>query len=118
VHWRGHRIEVPWASALREFNPMCPNVLLYWTMIQWAVDRRCTTFDFGRSTPNEGTFQFKKQWGAVPRPLVWEYWTAPGHAIPDMSPANPRFDLAVRAWQCLPVPVATALGPHIVRSIP
>ena len=118
VHWRGPRIEVPWASALREFNPLCPNVLLYWTMIQLAVGRCCTTFDFGRSTPNEGTFQFKKQWGAAPRPLVWEYWTAPGQATPNLSPTNPKFDLAVRAWQRLPVPVATALGPHIVRNIP
>jgi FemAB-related protein (PEP-CTERM system-associated) len=118
VHWRGRRIEVPWASALREFNPLCPNVLLYWTMIQSAIGRRCATFDFGRSTPNEGTFHFKKQWGAVARPLVWEYWTAPGHAMPDMSPANPTFGLAVRAWQRLPVPIATVLGPHIVRNIP
>jgi serine/alanine adding enzyme len=118
VHWGGRRIEVPWASALREFNPLCPNVLLYWTMIQSAIARRCATFDFGRSTPNEGTFQFKKQWGAVPRPLVWEYWTSPGHAMPDMSPANPKFDFAVRAWQRLPVFIATGLGPHIVRNIP
>jgi FemAB-related protein (PEP-CTERM system-associated) len=118
VHWRGDRIEVPWASALREFNALCPNVLLYWTMLRLAIDRRCTTFDFGRSTPHEGTYQFKKQWGAVPRQLVWEYWTAPGHAPPDLSPANPKFELAVRAWQRLPVSIATALGPHIVRSIP
>ena len=33
------------------------------------------TFDFGRSTPDEGTFHFKKQWGAAP-PLHWEYWLA------------------------------------------
>ena len=118
VHWGEGRIEVPWASALREFNPLCPNVLLYWSMIQLAVSRRCTTFDFGRSTPGEGTFHFKKQWGAVARPLVWEYWMAPGRSIPDMNPANPKFDLAVKAWQRLPVSVATALGPHIVRNIP
>lgn len=118
VHWHGWRIEVPWASALREFNTLCPNVLLYWTMIQLGIRQHCTTFDLGRSTPNEGTFQFKKQWGAVPRQLVWEYWTAPGQEAPDLSPANPKFDLAIRAWQRLPVPVATALGPHIVRNIP
>lgn len=118
VHWHRGRIEVPWASALREFNPLCANVLLYWTMLQFAIDRRLTTFDFGRSTPNEGTFQFKQQWGAVPRQFVWEYWTADGHGLPGLNPTNPRFDLAIRAWQRLPVAVATALGPHIVRNIP
>ncbi len=118
VHWHRGRIEVPWASALREFNPLCANVLLYWTMLQLAIDRRFTTFDFGRSTPNERTFQFKKQWGAVPRQLVWEYWTADGRSLPNLSPANPKFGLAIKTWQRLPLPVATTLGPFIVRNIP
>jgi FemAB-related protein (PEP-CTERM system-associated) len=118
VVWRGSRIEVPWASAIRTFNPLCANVLLYWKMLQFATERGFTTFDFGRSTPNEGTFLFKRQWGAVPRPLVWEYWTAPGHSLPDLNPANPKFHLAVRAWQRLPLAVATAIGPRIVRNIP
>lgn len=118
VHWTDRRIEVPWASALREFNPLCPNVLLYWHMLRLAIEQHLTLFDFGRSTPDQGTFHFKKQWGAVPRPLVWEYWTAAGRSIPDLSPASPRFDLAVRTWQRLPTAVATALGPHIVRNIP
>ena len=28
-------------------------------------------FDFGRSSEGEGTYKFKKQWGAKPTPLVW-----------------------------------------------
>jgi serine/alanine adding enzyme len=118
VHWTGATIEVPWASALREFNPLCANVLLYWHMLQFAVSRGFRSFDFGRSTPGEGTFRFKKQWGAEPRELVWEYWMAEGRELPEMNPANPKFDLAIRAWQRLPVRVATALGPRIVRNIP
>jgi FemAB-related protein (PEP-CTERM system-associated) len=118
VHWQGGMIEVPWASALREFNPLCPNVLLYWEMLRFAVEQGFARFDFGRSTPGEGTFHFKRQWGAVPQELVWEYWTEAGHAVPDLSPKNPKFSLAIRAWQRLPVGVATALGPHIVRNIP
>jgi hypothetical protein len=118
VHWSDRRIEVPWASALREFNPLCANVLLYWHMLRFAIDRGVPLFDFGRSTPDQGTFNFKKQWGAVPRQLVWEYWTADGRSLPDLNPSAPKFDLAVRTWQRLPMAVATALGPHIVRNIP
>jgi FemAB-related protein (PEP-CTERM system-associated) len=118
VHWYGQRIEVPWASALREFNPLCANVFLYWQMLRFAIARRCHVFDFGRSTPGEGTYQFKKQWGAEARELVWEYWMADGQPLPQMNPKNPKFSLAIRAWQRLPVRVATALGPHIVRNIP
>jgi hypothetical protein len=38
--------------------------------------------------------------------------------LPELSPKNPKFDLAIRAWQRLPLPVATALGPFVVRNIP
>jgi FemAB-related protein (PEP-CTERM system-associated) len=118
VHWYQRRIEVPWASSLREFNSLCANVLLYWEMLRFSIERGFETFDFGRSTPGEGTYQFKKQWGAQPRELVWEYWLADGESLPQLNTKNPKFELAIRAWQRLPVPVATALGPHLVRHIP
>jgi len=118
VYWHGPMIEVPWASALRAANPLSANVFLYWHMLAFAVERGFGTFDFGRSTPNEGTFHFKRQWGAEPLELVWEYWTANGVQVPNVSPANPKFRAAIRMWQHLPVPLATALGPHIVRNIP
>jgi FemAB-related protein (PEP-CTERM system-associated) len=118
VHWYRDVIQVPWASALREFNPLCANVLLYWEMVRFAVERGFRSFDFGRSTPNEGTYHFKKQWGAEARELVWEYWTADGRAVPELNPKNPKFGLAIRAWQRLPIRVATSLGPFIVRNIP
>lgn len=117
VHWHGHQIEVPWASSLREFNPLCANVLLYWQMLRFAIDRGFRTFDFGRSTHGEGTYHFKKQWGAEPDALVWEYWMADGR-IPELNPKNPKFDLAIRAWRRLPLPIASALGPLVVRNIP
>lgn len=118
VHWYGATIEVPWASALRESNPLSANVFLYWQMLRFAVERGFRTFDFGRSTPGEGTYRFKEQWGARSRELVWEYWTAEGQPLPALNPANPKFELAIRAWQRLPVRVATALGPLVVRNIP
>ena len=117
VHWHGQRIEVPWASSLREFNPLCANVLLYWQMLRFAVDQGFRTFDFGRSTPNEGTYHFKKQWGAEASELVWEYWTANGR-MPQVNTKNPQFGLVIRAWQRLPLQVASMLGPFVVRNIP
>jgi FemAB-related protein (PEP-CTERM system-associated) len=115
--WHGSRIEVPWASALRESNSLCANVFMYWELLRFAVAQGFERFDFGRSTPNEGTFHFKRQWGAEPRELVWEYWTADGIAMPDLSPRNPRYALAIAAWQRLPVGVTKVIGPAIVRNI-
>jgi FemAB-related protein (PEP-CTERM system-associated) len=118
VHWRGVSMEVIWASALRESNPVSANVLLYWHMLQLAIGQRCAVFEFGRCTPGEGPYQFKKQWGAEPRPLVWEYWYAREAVDVDKTPRNPKYKAAVAIWQRLPVGLTTIVGPRIVRSIP
>lgn len=111
-------LSVPWASSLREYRAQCPNTLLYWRMIEHAIAAGMTTFDFGRSTPGEGTFQFKEQWGARPSPLHWEYVLGRGAELPDLTTKNPRFQAAIAVWKRLPVPVTRWLGPRIVRSIP
>lgn len=114
----GGTVEIPWASSVREFNSLCPNHLLYWHAIESAVTEGCELFDLGRSTPNEGTFKFKEQWGAVPVQLHWEYWLASGDSLPDQSPKNPKFRLAIESWKRLPLWLANAAGPRIVRGIP
>lgn len=118
VHRRGDWAEVIWASALREANPLCANVFLYWQMIQSAISSGVRTFEFGRCAPGEGTFHFKRQWGALPHPLVWEYWVAQGGIDFDASPKNPKYGRAIAVWRRLPLQVTTFLGPRIVRSIP
>jgi FemAB-related protein (PEP-CTERM system-associated) len=114
----GRLIEVPWASSIRDHNHLCPNHLLYWDVIEAAVEQRCNVLDFGRSTPGEGTFKFKEQWGARPVPLHWEYRVMNGGTLPDISPTNAKYRLAIELWKRLPLSLATRLGPPIVRGIP
>jgi FemAB-related protein (PEP-CTERM system-associated) len=111
-------IEVPWASSLRSYRTSSANMLLYWTMIQYASGAGYRIFDFGRSTPDEGTFHFKRQWGAMAQPLVWEYGLIGHNKMPDFSPTNSRFSGAVHAWKHIPVWMARVVGPSIVRNIP
>jgi serine/alanine adding enzyme len=111
-------VQLPWASSIREFNPLCANVLLYWDAIQFAHGTGAAVFDMGRSTPNEGTFKFKAQWGAEPVPLNWEYHLLTHGDMPNVSPANPKFQLAIALWQRLPLAVTLRVGPMIVRAIP
>jgi serine/alanine adding enzyme len=56
-------MEIPWASSVRRFNRFAPNMLLYSTVLEHACSEGYKTFDFGRSTPGEGTYKFKEQWG-------------------------------------------------------
>jgi FemAB-related protein (PEP-CTERM system-associated) len=119
MFWHKDTIEVPWASSLRSHAPLCANTLLYWEMLRFAIRQGRRTFDFGRSSPGSGTYEFKRQWGAEPRPLTWEYWLATGdQQLPDLSPQNPRLQWAIEVWRHLPVPLTRAVGPLVVRNIP
>jgi len=111
-------IIVPWASSLREHRQHCPNMLLYWTMLEHASQLGISTFDFGRSTRGAGTHQFKLQWGATETPLHWEYLLLTKSAVPDHGPTNAKFAAAIAVWQRLPLWVTEAFGPAIVRNIP
>ncbi|HEY7475198.1 MAG TPA: FemAB family XrtA/PEP-CTERM system-associated protein [Vicinamibacterales bacterium] len=114
----GTVVEVPWASSINDYNPLCPNHLLYWSVIEAAIADGCTTLDFGRSTLNEGTYKFKAQWGAEPVALHWEYCLLRGDAVPDQSPKNPKLRLFVETWKRLPLWAANLIGPRVVRHIP
>ena len=111
---------VPWASSLRRYNPLNPNMALYWTFLSYAADHGHARFDFGRSTPGEGTYRFKKQWGAAPHPLHWQRyrpengWDTRRVASNESSFAR---ELAARCWQKLPLTVATTCGPFVRRYV-
>jgi FemAB-related protein (PEP-CTERM system-associated) len=111
-------LEIPWASSLREYNALAPNMLLYWSVLEFAIQQGYRQFDFGRCTLNEGTYKFKEQWGAKPLELHWQYWLANGGPLPEISPHNPKYHFMIRAWQKLPVGVTRWLGPAIVKNIP
>jgi serine/alanine adding enzyme len=109
--------EMTWASALVEFKRLAPNMLLYWTMMERAIDEGLTLFNFGRCSPGSGTHRFKQQWGSRDEPLWW-YGASDGDGATTPSPNDAGYAWGPRLWKRLPTPVATALGPRIVRYIP
>lgn len=112
------RLEIPWASSLREANPLGVNMLLYWEALKGAIEGGYRVFDFGRSTRDSGPYRFKAQWGAREIALYWHYWLRDGGRPPELNPHNPKYRLAISAWQRLPLGVANRLGPHIVKYLP
>ena len=116
----GHRntLEIPSASSLREFNRYSPNMLLYWSVLQYAIRQGYEIFDFGRTSRDSGPYRFKKQWGAEAQELIWYYILQQGDELPQINPDNPKFRFAVNVWRRLPVPVANFLGPRVVKHLP
>jgi FemAB-related protein (PEP-CTERM system-associated) len=118
----GNKAVIPWASTLADYNALAPNMLLYWTIQSQLCERGVRQFDFGRSTFGEGTYKFKKQWGALPVALDWREWDAQGVA-PALAPvgtggaASSLRPLIESAWQRLPLAVTNSLGPRLRRYI-
>lgn len=113
--WKGE-FEMTWASSLREFNAQAPNMLLYASFMEEMISRGADSFNFGRCTPGGGTHRFKLQWGAQDEPLHWTRWPAPEED--DSGEPGRAMQLASRAWQRLPLPVANLVGPAIAARLP
>jgi FemAB-related protein (PEP-CTERM system-associated) len=108
---------IPWASTLRDYNKLAPNMLMYWEVISETIRRGLPNFDFGRSGYNEGTFRFKKQWGAIPEVLRWET-LIDGELCEEMTSEKSSARKQVEnIWQKLPLGVTTAIGPKIRKFI-
>jgi FemAB-related protein (PEP-CTERM system-associated) len=114
----GGEFEMTWASALVEFNQIAPNMLLYWAFLERAAKESLTVFNFGRCTPGGGTHRFKQQWGGRDEPLFWYQHAAGGGEAATPSPDDGAYSWGPRIWKRLPLSLATALGPRIVRGIP
>ena len=112
------QMEIPWASTLREVNKIGVNMFLYWEVLKYSIEQGFSTFDFGRSSVDSGTFRFKKQWGAKPKQLYWHYWLRDGGEPPQLNPNNPKYQLAIKIWQKLPLALTKVLGPMLVKNLP
>jgi FemAB-related protein (PEP-CTERM system-associated) len=107
----------PWASSLRRYSQFAPNMLLYWTMLEYACRNNYQTFDFGRSTVGEGTYRFKEQWGAKPAPLYWYRFVRANFSAENTGQHRDWMNWLVELWKRLPVPVTRFMGPKIRRYI-
>jgi hypothetical protein len=112
------RVTVSRASPLPAERARCPNNLIYWQALRWAVSLRATHFDFGRSPVGGGTHRFKLSWGAQEAPLTWQRLTPSGQPLP-ISPAraDPLLARLSALWQRLPLGLTSRLGPLLRRRL-
>ncbi len=113
----GDEFEMTWASALREFNRVAPNMLLYWAFMERAAEQGLSLFNFGRCNPEGPTHRFKKQWGGRDEPLSW-YYRARSARVSTPSPGDSTYSWGPGVWRRLPLALTRRLGPYIARYIP
>jgi FemAB-related protein (PEP-CTERM system-associated) len=106
-----------YGGGTEQARQLAANDFMYWEVMRRACQRGIRVFDFGRSKRGTGAFDFKKNWGFTPEPLHYLYKLHKSADLPDLNPLNPKFRLFIETWKRLPLPVANAVGPHIVRSL-
>lgn len=111
-------VEIPFASTLTMYNPLCPNNLLYWYIIKHYCIAGAECFDFGRCTEGSSTYDFKRQWNTEPVKLNYQYWVRPGHTFNINSPENPKYRRKIELWKKLPFWLTRLIGPSISRNLP
>lgn len=109
---------ISWASSLWGYNKLAPNMLLYWTFLEWAAENAFAEFDLGRSTPGEGTYKFKKQWGAGAKPLSWYQFGESESVGRESAKGNHKKNSRIREqaekiWRKIPLPLANFIGSRI-----
>lgn len=105
------------AGDCEDARHLAANDFKYWQLMRMGCERGYRLFNFGRSKHGTGPYYFKKNWGFEPLPLHYEYYLVNATRIPEHNPLNPRYRLFIRMWRKLPMPIANALGPHIVKNL-
>jgi FemAB-related protein (PEP-CTERM system-associated) len=107
-----------YAGASQDAPRLAANNFMYWKLMKWAGEQGYRCFDFGRSKKGTGSYAFKSQWNMNMQPLDYQVYLVKRKTVPNFSPLNPKFEMAIRIWKGLPLPVTTWLGPRVVRWFP
>jgi len=116
----GNKAAIPWASTKAEYNRLSPNMMLYWSLLEYLCDNNVSEFDFGRSSFGEGTFKFKQQWGAKPALLDWQVINLQETNQENgskTSGSNSLRNMVENIWRKLPLKLTIFIGPKIRKYI-
>jgi len=106
-----------YSGEIADATRLKANNFKYFRLMEHAVERGLTRFDFGRSRlSNEGVVRFKCNQGFEAEPLPYQLDGAAGGGSTD--PNRGFFRHARRVWTHLPAPVARAVGPKLIRYFP
>lgn len=108
----------PWTASNKDFLKSAPNNLFYWECIRYCHENGLAHFDIGRSIWHSTTFNFKKNIGAIPKQLYYQYYLNKAKNMPRVDVNNPRYMVCIKMWQRLPLWLTKMLGPRIIRYIP
>ena len=106
-----------YAGSLFEYRKLAPNDYMYWELMKHACERGFKVFDFGRSKIDTGSYHFKRHWGFKPVQLAYQYYLNRINELPNLSPANPKYQKKIELWKKMPFKLTKILGPRIAQYL-
>lgn len=106
-----------YGGSVASARGLAANDFMYWALMQRAANRGARVFDFGRAKKDSGSYHFKRHWNFEPEPLPYAYHLVRAKSVPNISPANTKYELFIKAWQRLPLPVSNTFGPWLARDL-
>ncbi|MGI9343456.1 MAG: FemAB family XrtA/PEP-CTERM system-associated protein [Gammaproteobacteria bacterium] len=107
-----------YGGSLASARSLMANDFMYWELMRRSCEAGIRIFDYGRSREGTGSYRFKKHWGFTPQPLYFQYRLIRQESMPDMSPGNPKYRMAIAIWKKLPTSLTRVVGPIIARGLP
>jgi FemAB-related protein (PEP-CTERM system-associated) len=104
-----------YAGSRHEAFRLAANDFMYWELMRDARRRGAREFDFGRSKPGTGAFDFKRHWGFTPEPLRYRVHAPAAAAAAERSIDDRGVRLLRWGWQHLPLACTKLLGPALLR---
>ena len=108
-YWGGG-LEV--ARGLKSFD-----VMYYKLMSHAAKNHSCNMFDFGRSKKGTGAYTYKKHWNMEIVDIRYRYHLEALKELPNLSPTNSKYSIAIEAWKKLPLPITQFIGPYVSKYL-
>ncbi len=106
-----------WSGSELSRKEYLINRQLFWSMLIHAVENGIPGFDFGRSTRNSGTYEFKTKWGTQEFPLYWHYVIPKGGQPPLPFTDEAKYRFITSVWRRLPLRLIKAWGPRIIGKL-
>jgi FemAB-related protein (PEP-CTERM system-associated) len=114
----GKTVLPSYGAADPAYNAHAPSTFMYYDLMRVSAAAGYETYDFGKSKIETGSGHFKSHWGLKELPLHYEILLVKRKQLPNYTPTNPKFKLAIRIWQRLPLWVTRMIGPFLLKRLP
>lgn len=106
-----------YGGALHSARGLHAYDLMYYKLMCLAAGRGRMVFDFGRSKAGTGAFHYKKLWGFTPEAIPHSFMQMDDAPLPNNTPLNKKYHLAIHIWKKLPLWLVNCMGPFIIRQL-